>query len=142
MIAVLKIIHFLSFSVGAGVSIANLVIGARLSKAESRTAMEMGRIQGSLGKIGMFALLFVWITGVWMFGVIYGGSFGSLGYAFQLKTISVVLLTVAILAIHIVVARARRAGGAPPEKPLAALGVFVTAVTFFAIVFAVTAFSG
>ncbi|MCZ6764695.1 MAG: hypothetical protein O7C63_07160 [Alphaproteobacteria bacterium] len=134
MIAVLKIIHFLSFSVGAGVSIANLVIGARLSKAESRTAMEMGRIQGSLGKIGMFALLFVWITGVWMFGVIYGGSFGSLGYAFQLKTISVVLLTVAILAIHIVVA--------PPEKPLAALGVFVTAVTFLAIVFAVTAFRG
>lgn len=137
MLVLLKIIHFLSFSAGIGIGIANMVIGIRAARAsgEAETALRM--VQPVLGRIGLVAVILLWATGLWMW---QGYADGRTDTLFLIKLGFVVILTAFSLDMERRARAAARSG--PPVDPtlakragpvmgLSAIAALILAVVIF-----------
>ena len=132
MLAVLKIVHFLSLAVGLGGGIANGIFGAKVAPKAPEHA---GPAQKLIGRLSFAALILLWVTGLWMIRA--SGGIVALGLWFWVKMIAVLALTAAAVAMQLAYVTL------PPEKlPARAkvLGMVMTAAATLAVVFAVLAF--
>lgn len=66
MFELLKIIHFLSFSLAIGASIANLMVGRRISEFSPEAMPNIGAIRLAFSKATTHGLILLWITGILM----------------------------------------------------------------------------
>ncbi len=137
MYITLKIIHFLSFSAGIGVGVASMVLGIRAARAEGPAIGALRSASGALGRIGLGAIILLWVTGVWMMASFHRGSLDGL---FLVKIGFVVVLTGLSLDLNIKGARAAR-GGAPVDPGYAKRsGMIMGAMSLLALVTAVLVF--
>ena len=143
MFLALKIIHFLSFSVGIGGGVAAGILGARLRNAEASTQVAMGPVQKRIGQLSFVGLVLLWVTGVLMFLMKYGvGGLWNMDSFFWWKIAAAVILTLCSLRLQTLAYNAAKAGKAPPPKRMAMFGMLATMSAVVALALAVIAFSG
>ena len=138
MLIVLKSLHLICLLLGGASSIGNAVLMKRVAASGTAPPTYVADAMATLGKIGLAAIVVLWLTGLplaWM-----TGAFDA-GWAFWAK------LAVATLVLALVPGmmwlRIRASAGGPPVSPatLRQMAVGVRIATVAAIVLAVIAFN-
>ena len=131
-------IHLVTVGVSGAAIFGNLVIGARMERAEAVARPDLMAVMDTLSMLGRGALMVALISGPWMVIAKFGGFAGQ-GPWFHTKMALVMLLTMAIIWTGINSKRAhegdRVAAGRAPWIGLAAVvlfaGVIYAAVAAF-----------
>jgi hypothetical protein len=130
MLAMLKIVHYLSLAVGLGGGVANAIVGAKVTGREPGLGAPAQKL---IGRLSFAALVLLWITGIWMGRELYALS--DYGIWFWLKMLAVLALTAAA-----VTAQAGQLRGTATPQRMKILGLVMTISAALAVVFAVLAF--
>ena len=111
LIIILKFFHYLSLFLAGGLGVANVMLFKNHQKAGAAPAPPVRKTMMALARLGLLAIIILWITGIALTHKIYG-SF-ALGWAFHLKLFGATTLlgTVAFLNLH--VTQQDRAGNPP-----------------------------
>jgi uncharacterized membrane protein len=137
MFAILLIIHFLSLAAGIGIGVANMALGIRAAAAQGPAMIALRQSQGALGRIGLYAIILLWITGFWLW---QGYNDGTTDPVFLAKLGFVVILTALSLDLNLQGARAAK-GGAPVDPAYAKrLGMIMGLMSLSAVITAVMVF--
>ncbi len=105
ILAVLKIIHFLSFTVAIGAGTASLISVRALASLPPDTMPTAGRFRKMLGMLSTIGLAFLWATGLAMIMGFRGTAVFS-DAVFQWKMAAVVVLTLISAAANFETMRA------------------------------------
>lgn len=140
MYETLKIIHFFCLYGAGGAGLGSLTVVA--------SALRQGRPPGPaeapalriFGKIGAASILVIWITGLAMVSVGWGGGAG-LGWTFHVKLAAAAVTLLAIGVMTYRSASARRAGRAPDPARMKPLSMAAMGGTVIAVIFAVITFT-
>ena len=108
----LKFFHYISLFLAGGLGVANAVLVKNHQKAEMPPALPVQKTMMMLARLGLGAIVVLWIIGILLTYNIYGGF--NLGWPFHLKLAgaTVLLGVVAFLNFHLS-NRTRR--GIPPD---------------------------
>ena len=99
ILQVLLFLHFLGLALGFAVSFANMVMGRLIAKAAPAEKPVLGRFPPAMSKLGRIGLILLWVTGVALVYLKWGG-FAALSWEFYVKLAAVVLLTITTEYIH------------------------------------------
>ena len=101
LIIVLKFFHYLSLFLAGGLGVANGLLVKTHDKHNVIPAIPVQKTMVLLARLGLVALIILWITGYFLTYQIYG-SF-NLGWAFHLKLFgaSALLLVITFLNYHL-----------------------------------------
>ena len=139
MLATVKIIHFLSFAIGIGGGVANMVIAMRAASVDAAMQMPLRAVQTTLGRLSFGTLILLWLTGVYMIYAANGGWAG-LGTVFWMKIAAVLVLTAASFTMQYMVLTAARREPAMLARRMPQLGMTATGAAVAALALAVFAF--
>lgn len=131
-------LHFIGLALGFSVSIANGAMGALIARSTPDERMVLGRFPPMMSRIGKIGLALLWITGGILVETRWGG-FATLPWQFDVKLTAVVLLTIAVIYIHIQEARIRR-GDASAAARIQTAGKIAALFALTATIFAVLTF--
>ena len=140
MLEFLKIVHFLSLSVGIGGGVANGIIGARAAKVDPPVRAVLGGISGLIGRLSFVAIVLLWLTGIAMVYLAFGG-WAELPTAFWVKIAFVVVLTALSVWLNLLAMRARRTRTPPPAATMRTLGMVAGLCSLIIVIAAVIAFT-
>jgi len=115
LIIALKFFHYLSLFLAGGLGVANALLAKAHQKAGMPPAPHVQKTMMTLARLGLVALIILWVTGVILTNQLYG-SF-NLGWAFHLKLLgaTVLLLVVAFLNVHLADSAKK---GTPPNPKI------------------------
>jgi hypothetical protein len=136
---VLLMLHFLGLALGFASSFGNAVMSVLISRAEPADRAVLGRVPPAISKLGATGLALLWITGLALVYVKYGG-FAILPWQFSVKLVAVVVLTVAVAYAHRLQALIRK-GDREAMTRIQAVGKVAMMFALVALVFAVLAFA-
>lgn len=139
MLVTLKIIHLLCLYAAGAAGVGSAVLMARTAAEGGPPAPVVAGSLGILGRIGLVAILLIWLTGVAL--VWTGPGDLALGWAFFLKLAAAALVLVAVLALTRTRLAAARAGAPPDPARMKSLGQAAFAGTVLAVILAVIAFN-
>jgi len=140
MVIILKIVHFLSLAVAVGGGVSSAVVGARMAKVEASVRPTLVSIQATIGKLGLGALVLLWLTGVALTYFYYDG-WNNLPPSFWLKIIFVVILTGLSVRMNMKTGAATGSSDKVPNNSRALLGQMAAASSFLIVIFATIAFT-
>ena len=83
---IIKFLHFLAIIFSGGVLVGGGVIQSVYTKANQIPDLNIAKILKLLGYLGLISLIVLWITGVFLSNIIYGGY--SINSAFTVKVIA------------------------------------------------------
>ena len=90
MEVVLKIIHYFSILFAGGVTVGSVIIQSAYVRAGEAPPPYVGKAFATLGHIGLASIILLWISGIGLAHLIYGG-FGING-AFHVKLLGAALV--------------------------------------------------
>ena len=90
IIIIVKFIHYLAIVFSGGVLVGSGVIQSVYARANQIPDTHVSRILKLLGYFGLISLIILWITGILLSNIIYGGF--SINSAFTIKMIAAGLL--------------------------------------------------
>ena len=90
IIIIVKFIHYLAIVFSGGVLVGSGVIQSVYTRANQIPDTHVSRILKLLGYFGLISLIILWITGILLSNIIYGGF--SINSAFTIKMIAAGLL--------------------------------------------------
>jgi hypothetical protein len=134
----LMVLHFLGLAMGLSTGFANMVMAGLISKAAPAEKAVLGRFPPAMSKIGVVGLTLLWISGIAIVLTRYG-TFAVLPRPFIVKLSAVILLTLAVIYIHVLMPRAQR-GDADAMARIQTLGKLTGPLAIIAIIFAVITF--
>jgi uncharacterized membrane protein len=140
MVATLKILHFLAFSIGIGGGLANMLAGMIGKRADVAAKPALGKLQARIGLASALALVVLWITGIWLVVARYP-QIGALPLSFWLKMAAVVALTATAAKLQLNALAAGQSGTPPPAAQQKWLGMLATLFAVVAVIFAALAFT-
>ena len=140
MFDTLKIIHLLAMGLGVGFAVVKAILGARARRAGEAIAEEHRAVQQITGRIGAWSLLAIWITGLAMYFMRYGGELGALDWTFHVKLLFAVIFTALTLYALVISARARASGTRPDAAMMRTAGMAGSVALLLTVIFAVIAF--
>lgn len=132
------ILHFLGLVIGMSVPIGNMVVGGLIARAEPAEKAVLGRFPPAISKVGRVGLALLWLTGLTMAYTKWNGI-ASMPWTFHVKLMAVVLLTVLVLYISRLEARASR-GDRAAGAQIETVGKFTALCAVTAVIFAVLTF--
>ena len=135
----LLILHFLGLALGFCSSFGNAVMSVLISRAEPADRAVLGRVPPAIGRLGAVGLALLWITGIALVYVKYGG-FAVLPWQFSVKLVAVVVLTVAVAYAHRLQALILK-GDQGAMTRIQTVGKIAMTSALVALVFAVLAFA-
>jgi len=132
MFDLLKIIHMLSLAVGIGGGMSSAIMAA---KAMPQAPAVVGPVMKLISRIGVVAIILLWITGLWMLSIKFPGA--DLGIWFWLKMLGATGLTGGALFYQYL------SFFAPAKVPALGpkLGPLMMASAIVAVIFAVVTFN-
>lgn len=139
MIEFLKIVHLLSLVGAMGMSLASLVTVSHMLMIEPGGRPAVAPLMRKYSNIGVGSLGLLWVTGLALYAVKYDLS--ALTGWFAAKLLVAVALTLLVLTLRWISARAVTAGLAPPLHPIRFILLAVLAAATLTVVSAVLAFS-
>lgn len=136
VIAALKFFHYLGLFLAGGLGVANGLLAKSHAKSGIAPAAPVQATMMTLARLGLAAIILLWITGLGLQHTIYPG--GGLGWAFSMKLIgaTILLLTIAYLNFHLTTSAK---AGKPPHPtvmkmaPMLSRGALVLVLAGIAI---------
>lgn len=98
-IRVLMFLHFLGLAMGFSAGFGNMVMGSLMAKASPEERRVLSRFPPAIARLGDIGLVLLWLTGLTMVFVKWGG-FGSMPGLFHAKLTTVVLMTLVLGFMH------------------------------------------
>ena len=95
----LKFIHYLAIVFSGGVLVGSGLIQSIYKKANQVPDLIIAKVLKILGYIGLAALIVLWITGILLTNLIYGGF--SINFAFTIKIICAAILLILSFLVNI-----------------------------------------
>ena len=98
---VLKFFHYLAIIFAGGVLVGGGLIQAIFARSNQIPDKTVGKVLKILGYLGLISIIILWITGIFLSNIIYGGF--SINTAFTIKVIAAafLLLMSFIVNIHV-----------------------------------------
>ena len=114
LLVVLKFFHYVSLFLAGGLGVANALLFKNHQRAEMPPAPPVQKTMMTLARLGLAAIVVLWVTGIPLTYKIYG-SF-DLGWPFHLKMFgaTILLTTVAFLNLHLT--KQAKAGNPPSPR--------------------------
>ena len=113
-VVVLKFLHYLSLFLAGGLGVANAMLVKNHQKAEMPPLPPLQKPMMNLARLGLVAIIILWVTGVPLTYQIYG-SF-NLGWAFHLKLLGATILLGTITFLYFHLTLQARSGNPPNPK--------------------------
>ena len=100
-IVLLKTLHYLAILFAGGVLVGSGLIQSVYAKANQVPDINASKVLKILGYLGLISIIILWITGIFLSNIIYGGF--SINTAFTIKVIAAafLLLISFIVNIHV-----------------------------------------
>jgi len=111
----LKFFHFLAIIFSGGVLVGGGLIQAVYTKANQVPDSKVAIVLKILGYIGLGSLIILWITGILLANLIYGGF--SINSAFTIKIIAAAILLVLSFIVNIHIYNSSK-NNTPPNKSI------------------------
>ena len=132
----LKFFHFLSLFLAGGLGIANNLLAKEHLKAKESPSFAVQASMMKLARIGLVALILLWITGFGLAYQIYGSM--DLGWAFNMKMLGATVLLGVVVFINYYMPAMAKKGQAPDPTimkvgPMLARGSLVLVLLGIAI---------
>ena len=113
-VILLKFFHYISLFLAGGLGVANAMLVKNHQKAEVPPALPVQKTMMTLARLGLAAIVVLWITGILLTHQIYG-SF-SLGWAFHLKLFGATVLLGAVSFLNFHLSNSAKHGNPPDPK--------------------------
>ena len=114
LIIILKFFHYVALFLAGGLGVANVMLFKNHQKVGIAPAPPVRKTMMTLARIGLIAIIVLWVTGIGLTHKIYG-SF-ALGWAFHLKLFGATTLLGAVGFLNLHVTQQARAGNPPNSK--------------------------
>ena len=139
---ILLVLHVLGLAMGLSTGFANMVMMGLIGKAAPAEKPVLGRFPPLMGRIGSIGLALLWITGLSMLFLKWGGfaGFGDMPWQFHAKITLVVILS-GLIGYMQVLERRWRGGDMSAMKTMQTLGKVAFLLAISIIVFADLAFT-
>ena len=115
IIIIIKFIHYLAIVFSGGVLVGSGLIQSIYTKANQVPDLIIAKVLKILGYIGLAALIVLWITGILLTHLIYGGF--SINLAFTIKIICAAILLILSFLVNIHVYNSSK-NNQPPKKSI------------------------
>ena len=122
LIAVLKFLHYLGLFLAGGAGVANGLLAANHLKAGMPPAAPVQKSMMTMIRLGLGALVLLWLTGFALAFQIYGGM--NLGWAFYVKLLGATGLLGILLVLNLHLSGAAKMG-TPPNARLMQLAPMI-----------------
>tara|TARA_Y100001936_G_scaffold149084_1_gene145427 strand:+ start:5548 stop:5970 length:423 start_codon:yes stop_codon:yes gene_type:complete len=109
----LKTLHYLAILFAGGVLVGGGLIQAVFTSANQVPDINVSKVLKILGYLGLGALIVLWITGIFLSNVIYGGF--AINTAFTIKIIAAAFLLIISFIVNIYVYNSSK-NNQPPSK--------------------------
>ena len=111
----LKTFHYLAILFAGGVLVGGGLIQAVLARANQIPDVNISKVLKILGYLGLGALITLWITGILLSNIIYGGF--AINSAFTIKIIGAAILLILSFVVNIHVYNSSK-NNQPPSKSI------------------------
>jgi len=111
----LKTFHYLAILFAGGVLVGGGLIQAVFTRANQVPDMNVSRVLKILGYFGLVALIILWVTGILLSNILYGGF--AINTAFTVKIIAAALLLTISFIVNIHVYNSSK-NNRPPSKSI------------------------
>ena len=101
IVVILKFFHFLALFFAGGIGIGGSVVQSVHLKAGQAPSPLIGKSIRILAFLGLIALFVIWLTGIGLHHIIYGGSFINHAFTVKLVAAGLLLLLSAIGNFHL-----------------------------------------
>jgi len=135
---VLLFFHFLGLALGFTVGFSNIVMSRLIAVAAPTEKAVLGRFPPAVSQLGRVGLGVLWLTGLAMVYMRFGG-FGVLPWTFHVKLTAVVLLTLTTEYIQLLLKRVRN-GDLTAAATIETTGKAAMLFGLLALLFAVLTF--
>ena len=112
---VLKTLHYLAILFAGGVLVGGGLIQAVFTRANQVPDINVSKILKILGYLGLGALIILWITGILLSNILYGGF--AINTAFTIKIIAAAFLLIISFIVNIHVYNSSK-NNQPPSKSI------------------------
>ena len=113
-IVVLKVLHYVSIFLAGGLGVANAMLFSNHQKAGMQPAPPVQKTMMTLARLGLIAIVILWLTGVPLTYKVYGGF--DLGWPFYLKLLGATSLISAVAFLNLHLTKQSRDGNPPNPK--------------------------
>ena len=113
MYNLLLVLHFIALAMAVGGGYANIVAKRQMPKAEPATYPAFGIAAAGVGKMATLGLVILWITGLWMASIKFGG-FGGIPAMLWAKIAVVVAASGVSASLNVMMIKAQKTG-TPPD---------------------------
>ncbi len=110
----LKFFHYISLFLAGGLGVANTILVKNHQKAEVPPALPVQKTMMTLARLGLAAIVVLWITGILLTYQIYGNF--SLGWAFHLKLFGATVLLGVVSFLNFHLSYTKKHGNPPNPK--------------------------
>jgi len=111
---VLKTLHYLAILFAGGVLVGGGLIQAVFTRANQVPDINVSKVLKILGYLGLGALIILWITGILLSNIIYGGF--AINTAFTIKIVAAAILLIISFVVNIHVYNASKKNQAPNKS--------------------------
>ena len=112
---VLKFFHYLAIIFSGGVLVGGGLIQAIFASSNHIPDKTVGKVLKILGYLGLISIIILWITGIFLSNIIYGGF--SINTAFTIKVIAAAFLLLISFIVNIHVYNSSK-NNQPPKKSI------------------------
>ena len=112
---ILKFFHYLAIVFSGGVLVGGGLIQAVFTRANQVPDKTVGKVLKILGYLGLASLIILWITGILLSNLIYGGF--SINTAFTVKILGAAILLILSFIVNIHVYNSSK-NSHPPNKSI------------------------
>ena len=114
-IVLLKTLHYLAILFAGGVLVGGGLIQSVYAKANKVPDIFTAKILKTVGYLGLISIIILWITGIFLSNIIYGGF--SINTAFTIKIIAAAFLLIISFIVNIHVYNSSK-NQKPPNKSI------------------------
>ena len=136
----LKFAHLLALALGVGMGIANILLIRHAGRLPAEQRGAIPPLQILFGRIGFVAVIFLWLTGMALWFLMFDGNW-QLGVWFHAKLAIAFVLTILAGAVQVEIWRAQRTARAPSAALIKPLAIAIPALAVLAVGAAVLSFA-
>ena len=118
----LKTLHYLAILFAGGVLVGGGLIQAIFTRANQIPDINVSKVLKILGYLGLGALIILWITGILLSNIIYGGF--VINTAFTIKILAAAFLFIISFTVNIHVYNSSK-NNQPPNKSIMKIGTML-----------------
>ena len=115
ILIIIKFLHYLAIVFAGGVLVGGGVIQSVYTKANEVPNLHVSKILKLLGYIGLISLIILWITGLLLSNIIYGGFFINSAFTIKIMAAGFLLGISIFVNLHVYNASKRQI---PPNKKI------------------------